>query len=40
MVEVAKVSSAINLKSKYSWVISNADIEAIRDLELIDIKKY
>ncbi len=38
--EVAKVSSAINLGSKHSWAISNADIDAARDLRLTSIKKY
>ena len=40
MVEVAKVSSAINLESKYNWAISNADMDAAEDLKLVDIKKY
>ena len=40
IIEVAKVSSAINLKSKHSLVISNAYKDAAGDLELMGIKKY
>ena len=40
MAEVAKVSSAIDLKNKYSWAINNADMDAARDLGLTSIKKY
>ena len=40
MAEVAKVSSAIDLGNKHSWAISNADMDATRDLGLIGIKKY
>lgn len=39
MAEVAKVSNAINLGSKHSWAISNANIDAIKNLGLIGIKK-
>lgn len=39
MAEITKVSSAINLESKYNWAISNADIDATRDLGLIAIQK-
>ncbi len=38
--EVAKMSSAIDLGSKYSWAISNADIDTAEDLGLTSIKKY
>ncbi len=38
--EVAKVSSAINLRSKHSWAISNTDMDAAEDLGLTGIKKY
>ena len=38
--KVAKVSNAINLRSKYSWAISNADMDTIGNLGLIGIKKY
>lgn len=38
--KVAKVLNVINLSSKYSWAISNIDINITRDLELTDIKKY
>ena len=40
MAEVAKVSSAIKLGSKHSWIISNADIDAAENLGLISIEKY
>ena len=40
MAEVTKVSNAIDLGNKNSWAISNADINAARELRLIDIKKY
>ncbi len=40
IVEVAKVSSTINLGSNYNWTISNADIDAAEDLRLTGIKKY
>ncbi len=38
--EVAKMSSAIDLGSKHSWAISNADMDVARDLGLTSIKKY
>lgn len=38
--EVAKMLSTINLKNKHSKAISNANMDAARDLELICIKKY
>ncbi len=38
--EVAKVSSAIDLGSKHSWAISNADMDTTRNLKLTGIKKY
>ncbi len=38
--EVAKVSSAIDLGSKHSWAINNADMDATEDLGLTGIKKY
>ena len=31
MAEVTKMSSAIDLRNKHSWAISNADIDAIGD---------
>ena len=40
MAEVAKVLSAIDLKSKHSWAISNSDMNVARDLGLSNIKKY
>ncbi len=36
----AKVSSAIDLRNKHSWAISNADMDVARDLGLTSIKKY
>ncbi len=38
--EVTKVLSTINRKSKYSWVISNTDMDTIEDLGWMSIKKY
>lgn len=35
-----KVSSTINLRSKYNWVISNANMHAAGNFKLISIKKY
>lgn len=40
MVKVAKVSSVIDLGNKYSWVISNINIEIARDSRLTSIKQY
>ena len=40
MAELAKILNAINLGSKHSWAISNADMDATRNLGLISIKKY
>lgn len=38
--EVVKMSSSIDLDSKYIWTRSNTDIDAIRDLGITGIKKY
>ncbi len=40
MAKVAKVLIVIDLGSKYSWAISDIDINIARDLGLTDIKKY
>ncbi len=40
IVEVTKVLSDIDLGSKHSWAISNADMDAARDLGLTSIRKY
>ena len=40
MTDVAKVLNVIDLRNKYSWAISNVNMDAIRDLRLIGIKKY
>ena len=40
MAKIAKVSSAMDLGSKYCWAINNADIDVTRDQGLIGIKKY
>ncbi len=40
MPEVAKVLSIIDLGSKHSWTISDADRDAAGDLGIIGIKKY
>ena len=38
MAKVAKISSIIDFGNKYSWVISNANIDAAGDLRLTSIK--
>lgn len=38
--KIIKLSSIINFNNKYSWVISNGNIDVIRNLGLISIKKY
>lgn len=40
MAEVAKVSSAIDYDGKYSWAISNGDMDTTENLRLTSIKKY
>ena len=40
LAEISKVSNAIDLRSKYSWAINNADMDAAENLRLIDIQKY
>lgn len=40
MAEFAKMSIAINLRSKYSQGINNIDMNAAENLKLISIKKY
>lgn len=40
MTKVAKVPSVINLGSKYSQIINNADKDVAKDLRLTSIKKY
>ena len=40
MAKIVKVSSAIDLGSKYSWAINNVDMNTAGDLGLISIKKY
>lgn len=39
IIKIAKVLSAINLNDKYIQVISNNNIDAVKDFELINIKK-
>ncbi len=38
--EVARISSLIDLTGKYDWVMSNADLDAAKELKLTGIKKY
>ena len=38
--EVAQVSSPIDLVKRYNWAISNANLDVVKELELIGIKKY
>ena len=40
MVEVAKVSSVIDFRSKHSWAINNTNIDTSKNLKLIGYKKY
>ncbi len=40
IVEVTKVSSGIDLRSKHSCAISNADMDVAGNLGLTSIKKY
>lgn len=40
MAEIAKMSTIIDLCSEYSWIISNIDKNAARDLRLTGIEKY
>ena len=40
IVEIAKVSNAIDFRSKHSWAINNTDIDSAKNLRLIDIQKY
>lgn len=39
-VEIAKMSSSIHLNSKYKQAINNANINIVRNLKLIGVKKY
>lgn len=40
MAEVTRVLTAIDIDTKYKWVISNTDMNATRDLKLTSVKKY
>lgn len=40
IIEIAKMLSVIDFDSKYSWAISNNDMNAAKNLRLIGIKKY
>lgn len=40
MAEVAKMSIIINIGYKYRWAISNIDMDAARNLGLINVRKY
>lgn len=40
IIEVAKKSNSINLDNKYSWVISNDNIDTARDPRLTNNKKF
>ena len=39
MAEIAKVLNVIDLKTKYSWTISNTEIDVAENFGLINIKK-
>ena len=39
-VELAQALSSINFTRKYIWAISDADMDAAKELELTSIKKY
>ncbi len=38
--EVARISSLIDLAGRYNWVMSDADLNAAKELGLTGIKKY
>ncbi len=38
--EVARVSSLVDLAGRYNWAMSNADMDAAKELGLTGIKKY
>lgn len=40
IVDIIRVWTAIDINSKYRCVISNVDIDVVRDLERNNIKKY
>lgn len=40
MAEIVKILSVINLNGKYSWAISNGDVDTAKNLYLTNIKKY
>lgn len=40
LVEVAKALSIIDLAWRYKWVISNTNMDAVKELELTGVKKY
>ena len=40
LAEFGRTSSPMDLDGKYMWVINNVDIDAIKDLGLIGIKKH
>lgn len=40
LTKIVKMSSIVNLNSRYIWAISNVNINATKNLELINIKKY
>ena len=40
LAEVTRVSSPVDLAGRYNWVMSNADLDAAKELGLTDIKKY
>ena len=39
LIGVTKMSSVIDLNSKYMWAISNIDMDVAKDLGLTNVKK-
>ena len=40
LAEMAQVSSFVDLTERYNWVMSNANLDVVKELELTGIKKY
>ncbi len=40
LVEVARVSSLVDLDKRYNWAMSNADLDVAKELRLTGVKKY
>lgn len=40
LAEIAQVLNFINLRERYIWIMSNANLNAIKELKLTGIQKY